>query len=436
MKLRTFLALFCAIIFMILSCSRDNADNGRGSVVKHYPPDKPQGLFAVANNSSEITVSWQQDASADTADYYHLFKSTDSLGEYSVVSSYYYYYDYYEKEIYDNEKTVANLLSSTKYYFKLVAVNEYGASDTSDIVSEKTFIDAPKNLKTTFLPVNELILEWDEVVDNQNRFARGNGGSANGNASSVKYKIYSSENPTEEYSFVNETNETRMKFSNLDNTKTYYYKVSAVDSDDREGAKSDYISVSVLGDLPSVPQGLFANLTIDNFDNGKISVNLTWNSVNDADEYKVYRSTQPQISYDYYAPTKNNSMTINELKTGTKYYFKVSAVNSNGESSKSQEVSVQTPQPTAPSTPTGLSAQGIASDTILIKWNSVSTATGYYVYYASNQNGTYTKAGPYSGNSLRLYGMTAGSTRYFKVSAINNYGESQLSSPVSATTKM
>ena len=331
MKLRIFLTSFCAAIFMFLSCSRNYEDT-----TNHYPPAKPQGLAAVANNPNEITVSWEKSADAS---YYYLYESTDYFGEYSFASSLY-------MKIYDNKKTVAGLLSSTKYYFKLVSGNIYGTSDTSDIVSQKTLIDAPKNLKATFLPVNELVLEWDKVVDNET-VSRGIGGNSSGNAnnpaSNVKYNIYLSQNPYGEYSFVNETNETRMKLLNLDDTKTYYCKVSAVDSDEREGVKSDYVSASILGNLPSVPQGLAAE--IDNSYNGNIVVKLTWNSVNDADEYKVYHSTQPQISYDYYAPTKNNSMTVGglRLKAKTMYYFKVSAVNSNGESEKSQEVSVQTP---------------------------------------------------------------------------------------------
>jgi fibronectin type 3 domain-containing protein len=427
MKLRIFLTLFCATIFMFLSCTREPEDDP----VKHYPPDKPQILSAEANNSNEITVSWEEDASEnDAADYYYLFKSTDSLGKYSSVST-------TGEKIYKNEKIATNLNASTKYYFKLVAANRYGASDTSDIVSQKTLLDTPKNLKTTFLPINELVLEWDEVVDNES-VLRGIGGEGENGAekTSVKYKIYSSQKSSGEYSFVDETNETRMKFLNLDDEKTYYYKVSAVDSDEREGEKSDYISVNVLGDLPNVPQGLAANLIIDNYDNGKISANLTWNRVSGADSYKVYRSTSPQISYELYAPTTNNSMLISELKAGTKYYFKVSSINSNGESEKSQGISVQTPQPTKPNTPTGLSAEYLASDTVIIMWNPVSTATGYYVYYASSQNGTYQRSDDIiQYNGIILEGWSKyGSVWYFKVSAVNDYGESDLSLPIRVTT--
>jgi len=394
--------------------------------VKHYPPQKPQELSAIVNNPNEVDLFWEKDTSAqDAAKYYRVYKSTQPSSEYSVAA----------QAVYGNQTTIRGLLPSTKYYFKLTAINDYGESDTTDAVSEKTLIGTPQNLKTTLLPNNNLILEWDKVADNEKNL-RNNGGN-NENDDDVKYKVYLSlsDNFFEEYSFAGETGETRMKFANLDNEKTHYFKVSAVDNQGREGAKSLYVSVSVSGALPLAPQGLLAELKIDEQDNGKISARLLWNSVSGADGYRVYYSTQPQVSYQYYAPMLDNFTVVNGLKAGETYFFKVSAVNKNGEGAKSQEAFVQTPAPTAPNTPTGLSAEGIAKDTILIRWNSVSTATQYFVHYSASPTGAYQKIGPYTGNSLRLYGMSAGSTRYFKISASNAYGESPLSSYVSATTK-
>jgi titin len=347
--LKTAITISAMFGFVFLVACSDSGDKND----KHYPPAKPQGLSAVASNANEIFLSWEKDmAEKDAADYYRIF--------YQLSSDFQWYPITTSANIYDNKIKIIGLTASTTYHFKLVAVNEYGTSDTSDIASEKTLIDTPKNLKTTFLPNNTLMLEWNKVLDNEEELEklRGTGGGGNQNQSNVRYKVYMSQNE-DDFTDENETAETRKMFFNLDNTKTYYFKVSAVDINEREGEKSNSVSANILGDLPPAPLGLSASFKIDALDNGKIGAQLSWNTLSDANEYRIYYSTQPQVAYEYYAPTRENSVTVNELKQGTIYYFKVSAVNSVGEGERS-EVFLQTPAPTAPSTPTGLTAEGTA----------------------------------------------------------------------------
>lgn len=307
-----FFRILATIIIMLTIYSCSNDDN-----TEHFPPEKPSGLAAEANYPSGINLSWDEDtSSADIAKYYYVFYSeNDSLGDYFRLPN----------PVYGNEASVTGLLYSTKYYFKLLAVNNYGSSDTSDIVSVKTLIEYPKNLKTTLLPNDDLLLEWDKVIDNSVNL-RGIGDGEN-ETDGVKYKVYLDDE------FAGETADTRMKFSNLDKTKLHKFNVSAVDKDGREGGKSSAVTAGLLGDLPSTPQGLSVTLQSSE------KVVLSWKSVEKASEYRVYYSTAPEISYEYYAPTTDTAMTVN-IVSGIDYYFKVSAVNSSGEGEKSEEVSL------------------------------------------------------------------------------------------------
>jgi len=94
----------------------------------------------------------------------------------------------------------------------------------------------------------------------------------------------------------------------------------------------------------------------------------------------------------------------------------------------------------APSTPTGLSATAVSSSQINLSWNAVSGATGYDIYRSTSAGGTFTRLGSeptISGGSTTSYsdtGLSAGTTYYYKVSALNASGESAASSAVSATT--
>jgi hypothetical protein len=90
------------------------------------------------------------------------------------------------------------------------------------------------------------------------------------------------------------------------------------------------------------------------------------------------------------------------------------------------------------STPTGLTATAASASSISLSWNTVSGASGYYVYVSESQNGTYEKItiGSVTTNSTTVNGLYGSNkTWWFKISAYDSNGnESAQSSAVSATT--
>jgi hypothetical protein len=70
------------------------------------------------------------------------------------------------------------------------------------------------------------------------------------------------------------------------------------------------------------------------------SISLSWNSVNGASSYTIYRSSSSSGSYSLITTVGSTSYTDSSLSAGTTYYYKVSATNSSGdESPQSAEVS-------------------------------------------------------------------------------------------------
>ena len=57
---------------------------------------------------------------------------------------------------------------------------------------------------------------------------------------------------------------------------------------------------------------------------------ISWSEVDDAEEYKVYRSSSSDGKYKLCGTTENTYYKDKSIKTGTKYYYKVRAV-SDGE---------------------------------------------------------------------------------------------------------
>lgn len=92
--------------------------------------------------------------------------------------------------------------------------------------------------------------------------------------------------------------------------------------------------------VPSIPTGVIAsNPEID-------IIAVSWNSVVDADTYRVYLDTNPGFSISNAQEVRSTSQTsisFGDLETGVTYYLKVTGFSSCGESQPSSEVSVTIP---------------------------------------------------------------------------------------------
>ncbi|WP_141694401.1 fibronectin type III domain-containing protein, partial [Desulfosporosinus sp. BG] len=87
------------------------------------------------------------------------------------------------------------------------------------------------------------------------------------------------------------------------------------------------------------------------------------------------------------------------------------------------------------STPTDLSATVESSSEIYLNWDSVSNATSYYVYRATSSSGTYSKIATTKTSSYTDTDLSADTTYYYKVSAVNSSDTSSYSSKENATTE-
>jgi hypothetical protein len=149
-------------------------------------------------------------------------------------------------------------------------------------------------------------------------------------------------------------------------------------------------------------------------------------------DYNVYRS---QISGSYGAALTNVgsaslSYVDSAVTNGITYYYKVAAINSIGEGSKSTETSA-TPSG-VPQAPTGLSATP-SNQQVGLSWNEPndggSTITEYKIY----RNGSYIDNVTYPTTTYSDTGLTNGWNYVYEVSAVNVNGEGANSTAVGAT---
>jgi hypothetical protein len=135
------------------------------------------------------------------------------------------------------------------------------------------------------------------------------------------------------------------------NGTTYYYVVSAVNSVG-ESANSNEASATP---APPPPPGAPTNLTAT-AGNGQVS--LSWTGSSGATSYNIKRGTSPDGETLVASGVTMTSYVDSGLSNGTTYYYVVTAVNSSGESSNSNEANAT---PTAPPPDFSLSASPTSS---------------------------------------------------------------------------
>ena len=179
------------------------------------------------------------------------------------------------------------------------------------------------------------------------------------------------------------------------------------------------------------PPGQVTGLTVGSTSSSELAV--SWNAVSGATSYKVERSLSSGSGFSQILNSPATSIGNTGLNQGTRYYYRVRATNSNGDGAYSSVAN----NFTRPGQVTGLSATAASSSQINLSWNNPSgTETGFQVYRSTNSNmsGQTLLATP-TGTTYSATGLSASTTYYFRVRAVNLGGTGAYSSIANATTQ-
>ena len=269
-------------------------------------------------------------------------------------------------------------------------------------------LDKPSNVRATLDGESSIKVTWSSVS------------GASG------YYVYRSSSANGYYEKIGDRHQTSY-YDNSPLEGSNYYKIKAYNasmtSEYSEYALCTYSKEEEIT-KPNAPTGVSAEAYSS-------YIKITWNYVNGADSYKVYRSTSANGTYSSLQTTSSTSYTDYDASEGTTYYYKVTAINSAGESNKSSYASAKIePQVSKPNTPTGVYATftgSAQSPQIKISWNSVEDATSYKVYRATSSSGSYYQVGSATPSTYLYDSNPKEGKNYYKVKALNSAGESQYS---------
>lgn len=187
-----------------------------------------------------------------------------------------------------------------------------------------------------------------------------------------------------------------------------------------------------INSVPLPPAGLVASA-------GNATVTLSWSAVSGswppASGYKLWRGITSGAE-TLLLSTNGLSYVDADVTNGVTYWYQVSATNSVGEGLRSVEVTATPAAPTVPTAPQSLTALG-GSTFVNLTWvapasDGGSSVTNYDVL-RSTSSGTEVHLA-YAGGvtSYRDSAVTAGTTYFYKVTALNAQGASAASGEASA----
>ncbi|QUI20896.1 hypothetical protein HZI73_00595 [Vallitalea pronyensis] len=237
------------------------------------------------------------------------------------------------------------------------------------------------------------------------------------------YNIKRSTSPNGPYTTIAQNIlETEYEDTGMTNGIAYYYVVTAV-NDGGESPNSAEVAITPNPQLPQAPM----NLIITPRDN---AIELTWQPIYNADNYKVMRSETEGGPYvSVLDSTTNTTFTDTNVVFGKTYYYVVQAKNTTGTSNNSAEAQ-GVPGQVLPSTPTNIITK-VKDKSVHLTWDAANDATGYNLMQSKSESGPYILIHEQlRGISCNDSDVVYGETYYYKILAVNERGESEPTQPI------
>ncbi|MEG6567360.1 S-layer homology domain-containing protein [Thermoanaerobacterium saccharolyticum] len=242
----------------------------------------------------------------------------------------------------------------------------------------------------------------------------------------VVYNVYRSTTSGSGYTQIYSGNNTSYTDTGLEMNTTYYYYLNYTTSE-VTSCNSPELAVKTKVTLVGPPTNFTQSKYLYPY-----RVELSWDTVQYADSYNIYRSDSEDGEYKLIANTQDTSYKDRSVTQGSTYYYKVSCVNDAGEGPLSSALKAQTATDSVP--PTVLTLDGTTDSTASLSWQPVTGATNYTLYRTTISGKAYSRVYSGTDTSYTDTNLITGSTYYYVVTYTNSLGTSVYSNEVKAIT--
>ena len=406
-------------------------------------PLAPGNLRAVADGLSAIDLSWTAPATAATraaVTGYRIEASADGNTGWSQVGT---------TDAATTTWEHGSLAAGTTRHYRVIATSSSGDSAPSTTASATTESTGTGSLGTPLFPRRlsasadgrtAIVLSWMAPEASESR------------AAVTGYRIEASADGNTGWSQVGTTNAatTTFRHTGLTAGTTRHYRVIATSTaGDSDPSATEPATTP---NPPSAPTGL-TNVVTDET-HSQVFITLSWTAPTAGGGRAAvtgYRIEQADGSDWNQVGTTNATTTTfmhRNLTAGTTYRYRVIATSSEGDSPPSNVRSVTTLAGTRPSPPTRLSATADGRTAVDLTWQAPlpyaleAAPTGYRIEATAvapppAEDGTgWRQVGTTDADTttFKHTGLTAGTTRYYRVFARSSVGDSLSSPTASATT--
>jgi parallel beta-helix repeat protein len=373
------------------------------------PPSAPRNL-KLTSEDKYINLSWDPPA----------YDGNYPIRQYTILKTmkdfHYPFYFYLANVTYFNDSAVSY---GETYSYKVNAMNLFGSGPSSSEIN-LTFISTPYSPKGVDIHIYPyaLNLNWSPPASDRG-------------SPITNYRIYRGTHP-DNITFLTEI-ENVLFYNDTDvvDGVTYYYRISAKNVIG-ESQLSQEVYATAMG-IPDKPM----NLTVI-FGNSDIGLNWTapeFDGGSNITSYRIYRGTT--AFYDPFLKEIDSKTEYrdNNCTRGVRYYYRVSAVNSKGESEKSNQVMGFLRG--IPQAPQNLSAK-TGDSFVNLTWSPPEFDGGdplirYYIHRGTTAGEEEAMDRVWS--DILFYndtGLTNGEIYYYKICASNDYGKGPFTESVRA----
>lgn len=350
--------------------------------------------------TDRVEISWD---AADGASHYRVYRSTDDDTGFADISG------LVTGTSYSDDTGTPG----TDYYYRVKAVTGDVESALSSYSMGMTALAAPQDVAATDSTYTDRVeIEWSAV---------------DGAAHYVVYR--STDQDTGFTALSGNLADTSYDDTTATPGTDYYYRVKAF-----SGSNESAFSMYALGSIGLVPPPAAPANPAATQNTFTDRVTVSWDSVADADYYRLFRSDTVDGSYTTQigADITGTSQDDTTVVPGTHYFYKVKAINENGTSefSASAEGWAEEEEILPLDAPANVSASDRTSaTTVTITWDAVTDADYYRVYRAFKSDGDYVQVGGnITGTSYGDSDTFEDLAYYYKVKAFDDVrGESAFS---------
>lgn len=341
---------------------------------------------------STLYINWQFQPSAVR---YEVYRSTDKKKWTK--------YDSTDGSSYEQ----LGLTYGKTYYYKVKACDATKCSDYSNVASKKVVPDKVENVRVTGVGQKNIKISWNKV-------------------SVTGYEVYMN---GKKITTIKKNGTLSYNKKKLKVNKTYSFKVRAyktVKGKKVYGAFSETIYVRTAPATPKKP-----GISLNDYN----ALNISVKGVGGAARYEIVRSTSKKGTYIKVGElTSAGTYVDSSLTTGTTYYYKVRACNSDNNCGAYTSI---VSKKVVPKTP-GISVVSPETKKVVVTTTAVNGVDGYEVFRSTKKKKGYKKQGEITdlGNLVFENATSAKKTYYYKVRAYKIVNGNKIYSAYSGIKKI